>query len=705
MPMPIQAKDARYFNRELSWLEFNQRVLDEAHDPQTPLLERVRFLAITSTNLDEFFMVRVGGLQLLRDQGNTRPDPAGLTADEQLAAIAARYRRMVEEQYRCFLEELEPKLEQERICRIRPGLATVRQKQWIDRLFRDELLAVHTPMAVHGPEDFPLLMPLALNLCLRLAPEKGQSGYRYAVIPLGRSNQRFLAVPSDSGYTYVLLEDAIWMLAEAFFPGQQVVECAAFRITRNADLAIQEDQAADLVSEMIEVLNARKVSPCVRMELAAEATDELCRFLQDCVGVRDEDVVRVPGPLDLGAFHHLAELPGFEHLKFPPWPPKPAAEIDPRTSMFDILARRPIVLCHPYESFEPVVRLLEEAADDPNVLAIKQTLYRTSRNSPIVAALRRAAENGKRVTAIVELRARFDEERNIEWARNLEQSSVQVIYGIKGFKTHAKLCIIVRREPHGIQRYVHFGTGNYNEITARIYSDISLLTTDEDLGAEASSFFHAISGYAQAPELRKLQAAPFGLREKLLELIDGEIQRRQDGQKALIRAKLNALVDPQIIDALYRASQAKVRVELNVRGICCLRPGVPGLSENITVVSIVDRFLEHARILYFYHGGDERLYISSADWMPRNFDGRIELLVPVEDPACRRKLLEILRAYFRDNVKARRLLPDGSYVPVRQRGRPVRSQELLYERACEALRRAEKSRRVAFEPFRAQPSG
>jgi polyphosphate kinase len=375
--------------------------------------------------------------------------------------------------------------------------------------------------------------------------------------------------------------------------------------------------------------------------------------------------------------------------------------------MFDTIARRDILLHHPYESFEPVVRLVEEAADDPDVLAIKQTLYRTSRNSPVVAALCRAAEKGKHVTAIVELKARFDEERNIEWARNLEQASVQVIYGVKGLKTHAKLCIIVRREPHGIQRYVHFGTGNYNEITARIYGDVSYFTNDEELGADATSFFNAVSGYSQPQQFRKIEAAPMGLRDRLLEMIEIETQRKQQGQKAYIAAKLNSLVDSRIIDALYTASQAGVRIQLNVRGICCLRPGVPELSENITVVSIVDRFLEHSRIIYFYHGGDERVFISSADWMPRNLDRRVELLVPVEDAASRRRLISILDVYFRDNVKGRVLRQDGTYDRVRakRKAKKVRCQELFYEEACDALKRAEQSRRTTFEPYRAHGSG
>jgi polyphosphate kinase len=444
------------------------------------------------------------------------------------------------------------------------------------------------------------------------------------------------------------------------------------------------------------------------LEVPADASDTTCRFLQCCLDVPDGILTKTPGPLDLAAFMRLSELPGFDNLKNESWPPKPSPNVDLRSTMFEVIARRDVLLHHPYESFEPVVRLIEEAADDPDVLAIKQTLYRTSRNSPVVAALCRAAEKGKRVTALVELKARFDEERNIEWARSLEQASVQVIYGVKGLKTHAKVCIIVRREPHGVQRYVHFGTGNYNEITARIYSDISYMTNDEELGADAISFFNAVSGYSQPQQFRKIEAAPAGLRDRLLEMIETETQRKQQGQRAYITAKMNSLVDPAIIEALYTASQAGVKIQLNVRGICCLRPGVKGLSDNITVVSVVDRFLEHSRIVYFYHGGDERVFISSADWMPRNLDRRVELLVPVDDTASRRRLISILDVYFRDNVKARVLQPDGSYTKVRMSGRrkkPVSSQQVFYDEACDALKRAEQSRRTTFEPYRAHGSG
>ncbi len=700
--------EPQYFNRELSWLEFNQRVLEEAQDAELPLLERLKFLAITGSNLDEFFMVRVGGLQILRQQGNKKPDPSGLTPEEQLTAIHARTSRMVADQYQCFLEDLEPKLAAEGIRRVAAASLGEKQLTVVKQIFDEEIYPVFTPMAVDAEGNFPLLVNQTINMCVRLAPAAGSSEPRFAVIPLGRSPKRFLTVQSEGGYAYMLLEDAIAMLVARFFPGEPVEECVPFRITRNADLALREDLASDLLAEMEEVLDARKASACVRLEIAATASETTCRFLQTCLGVTDAtSVVPVPGPLDLAAVMRIADLAGFDRLKYEPWPPKPSPSVDLRSSMFEVIARRDLLLHHPYESFEPVVRLIEEAADDPDVLAIKQTLYRTSRDSPIVAALCRAAEKGKRVTAIVELRARFDEERNIEGARNLEQASVQVIYGVKGLKTHAKVCIIVRREPQGIQRYVHFGTGNYNEITSRIYGDISYMTTDEELGADATSFFNAVSGYSQPQQFRKIEAAPLGLRDKLLEMIEIETQRKQQGQKAYIAAKLNSLVDPQIIAALYAASQAGVKVQLNVRGVCCLRPRVKGLSENINVVSIVDRFLEHSRIIYFYHGGDERVFISSADWMPRNLDRRVELLVPVEDGASRQRLISILDAYFRDNAKARRLKANGSYERIRPRGRKqlVRCQQAFYEEARDALKRAEQSRRTTFEPYRAHGSG
>ena len=691
---------AKYLNRELSWLEFNQRVLDEARNSEVPLLERLKFLAITGSNLDEFFMVRVGGLQQLSSRRSAKPDPSGMTADEQLAAITQRTRQMNADQYACFAAELEPGLAAAGIRRLATGELNDRQRSAVEQIFQNELSAVLTPMAVSQHDEFPLLVNQALHVCARLAPAEGDDRPRFAIIPVGRATSRFLTLPADGGYAYMLIEDVVGMFIDRFFPGEEVRECAAFRITRNADMAVREDLAADLLAGMAEVLDARKQSGCVRLEIAAAASATMLSFLRRSLKLKKDHLFSAPGPLDLSALMQLAGLTGFDELRYPPWPPQPSPDVDPTASIFDAIAQQDILLYHPYDSFEPVLRLIGEAADDPDVLAIKQVLYRTSRNSPVVAALKRAAENGKYVTAIVELKARFDEARNIEGARQLEQAGAQVIYGVKGLKTHAKVCIVVRREPQGIVRYMHFGTGNYNEQTARLYSDASFMTASEELGADATSFFNAVTGYSQPQQFRKIEAAPIGLREKLLEMIEAETKRKQQGQKAQIIAKINSLVDTKIIDALYAASKAGVNIQLNIRGICCLRPGVKGLSENISVISIVDRFLEHARIFYFYHGGDERLFISSADWMPRNLDRRVELLVPIEDAAARAQLSEILKTHLSDTVKGRRLLSDGSYEPVKARGRrkTVRSQQALYRQAQDAVRFAQQSRLTTFEP-------
>lgn len=693
----------RFFNRELSWLEFNQRVLDEACDTSIPLLERLKFIAITGSNLDEFFMVRVGGLQIVMERGVTKLDPAGMTPAEQLTEIRQRVRRMTAQQYDCFMSEIEPGLAKEGFKRVRPDEMTERQSQAIASVFLEDIYPIFSPIATRSLEDFPRLINHSLNVCVRLAPDPDEgSEPRYAIIPFGQVTRRFLTVHSEGGYAYTLLEDAVNMFAGHFFPDEEVLECTPFRITRNADIAIRDDTASDLLADMKDLLDARKTSDCVRLEIADCVSDETLGFLQRCLEVPDEDVFKQPGPLALANFMELGGLKGFDWLQYDPWPPQPSADIDLSKSIFDTISQRDILLCHPYDSFDPVVRLIEEAAEDSDVLAIKQTLYRTSRNSPIIAALARAAQRGKYVTAIIELKARFDEARNIEGANQLEQAGAQVLYGVKGLKTHAKICLIVRREPHGVQRYMHFGTGNYNEATARIYSDISLMTCNEELGADATSFFNAITGYSQPRRYRKIEAAPIGLREKILEMIEAETKRKQQGQKAHIVIKVNSLVDPEIINALYAASQAGVTVKLNIRGICCLRPGVPGLSENIEAISIIDRFLEHARIFYFYHGGDERVYISSADWMPRNLDRRVELLTPIEDISCRRRLITILDTYFRDTKKARRLLPDGGYEMVNPGADdPVSSQEVLFREACSVVRRVKQSQLTMFEPHRA----
>ena len=700
----MEQQSPKYINRELSWLEFNQRVLDEARNTEVPPLSALMFLAITGSNLDEFFMVRVGGLQGLFQQASVKTDPSGMTPEEQLKAISLRTHQMVVDQYRCFLEEIEPEMAAAGIRRIRRSELSERQAPLIEQVFESRIYPVMTPMAVTSADDFPLLINQTLSVCVQLKPESDDKpDPRFAIIPFGRSASRFITLPSEGGYDYMLLEDAVEMFIDRFFPGEPVVECVPFRITRNADLTAREDLASDLLVQMEHLLDARTESDCVRLEIAGSVTSSTLKFLTETLGVAKENVYAAPGPLDLSAFMQIIDLPGFDHLRYQQWPAQLSPTVDPAMDMFSIIARGDVLLLHPYESFDPVLRLLEEAAADPDVLAIKQILYRTSRNSPVVAALQNAAERGKYVTVIVELKARFDEARNIEWARALEQAGVQVFYGVKGYKTHAKVCIIVRREPRGVRRYVHFGTGNYNEVTAKIYSDVSLMSCNEQLGADATSFFNAVTGYSQPQKFRKIEVAPIGLRERLLELIAMETERKQNGQRALITVKLNSLVDPEIIDALYAASAAGVTVRLNIRGICCLRPGVPGFSENITVVSIIDRFLEHARIFHFHHGGDERVFISSADWMPRNLDRRVELLVPVDDPASRERLIAVLDTFFTDTVKARRLLPNEIYEPVSpvDGQRPLRSQQLLYRQACEAVKQAEQSQPTDFEPHRA----
>ncbi len=704
----MKIEPEHYINREMSWLEFNQRVLDLARDEDVPLLERVKFVAISSSNLEEFFMVRVGGLQLQQKASSDSRDFAGLTPAEQLAEIYGRTTRMIECQYETFLNALEPAMQVQGIERVRLDDASVRHADAARQFFDEEVYPVLSPMAIDQERSFPPLAGNALYVCVQLegpAAEDGATEFRYAVIPLGKATPRIIALPTEHGHSFIYLEDVVCHHLQDFFPGERIVAHGVFRISRNADITIQEDAASDLLHGMKELLQMRKTAACVRLEIDQESPASIIEFLQASLEVTERETNRVPSPLDLSAVMQLSGLEGFAHLKFEPWTPQKSPAVDPSQSMFANIAEQSILLCHPYESFEPVVRLIEEAADDPDVLAIKQTLYRTSRNSPIVAALRRAAERGKYVTAIVELKARFDEAQNIEWAKELEEAGVQVVYGVKGLKTHAKVCTIVRREPRGIVRYMHFGTGNYNDATARFYGDISYFTCDDQLGVDASAFFNAVTGYSQPQQFDSLESAPIGLRKKLLGLIDAEIERRRQGLPAAIAAKMNSLVDPQLIEALYRASQAGVTVNLNIRGICCLRPGVPGVSERITVTSVVDRVLEHARIVYFKHGGDDLVFISSADWMPRNLDRRVELLVPVDDPSCRKKLVQILYTHMKDNTNAWLLSEDGTYTrqkPPKKKLR-FRSQEELHRKALEATAEADFKRNTMFEPH--QPGG
>jgi polyphosphate kinase len=702
----MPANPTPFINRELSWLAFNRRVLEEALDPSLPLLERLKFLAITASNLDEFFMVRVGGLQQIVSRRRGKPDLSGLTPAGQIKEIGSLTRRMVDDQYAC-LTELEERLASAGVRRVKGEGLTAEEDAFLERLFANEILPVLTPVAVSTERPLPVPAGLRINLLLRIRPPEGEEGTRSALVTLPKVLARFITLPVEDGFHFSLLEDVVGRLAGRIFPGESILEAVAFRVIRDADMAVREDQAADLLEEMREVLVERKQSACVRLEVAAKASGAAVDLLRDILGVPPERVARVPGPLDLSAYARLAAIPGFESLKNEPWTPQPVPDFAGGDSVFDVISRRDVLVFHPYESFDPVQRFVEEAADDPNVLAIKQILYRTSEDSPIVAALIRAAEKEKHVTALVELKARFDEARNIEGALELERAGAQVIYGVRGLKTHAKVCIVVRREPTGIRRYIHFGTGNYNERTARLYSDVGYMTCREEYAADASAFFNSITGFSRVLPFLKIEAAPVGLKARLIELIENETERQKQGQKGLIRAKVNSLSEPDIIQALYRASQAGVEVLLNVRGICCLRPGVERLSENITVVSIVDRYLEHSRILHFRNGGEDRVFISSADWMSRNLDRRVEILVPVEDETCRKRLIGILDVFFQDNVKAKRLLPDGTYVKVEPgtRRKAVRSQEFFTLQARAAAERADKDKAGDLEPVRPPSAG
>ncbi len=635
---------------------------------------------------------------MAKQAGSQKIDPAGLSVAEQLERIERTVRVLNREQYACF-DLIEQELESKNVHRVQADSLNSAQATVVEHVFADQIQSVLTPMAVRSDRPFPLLLGGTINVCVHLAPERGSEEPRFAIIPFGRSTLRFVTVPSTGGYSYVLAEDVVSHFVQNFFPGEEVVSTAFFRITRNADMSVNEDEAADFVSEIEEVLTERRESFCVRLELSENPCEQIKAFLQRALEVSDNFTYSCEGPLGLAGFSQLTSLPGFDRLRFPDWPSSRSPNVDPSRPLFDQIRDRDILLHHPYESYDTVVRFIEDAAADPDVVAIKQTLYRTSHRSPIVNALMRASENGKQVTVLVELKARFDEQRNIGWAKQLEQSGVQVIYGVVGLKTHAKVCVVIRREPQGFQRYVHFGTGNYNEITSRFYTDVSYFTARSAYGADAGACFNAICGYSQPQDFSHLSLAPIGMRQKLLEMIHVERTRCEKGHEAKILAKMNSLVDPAIIRALYDASQAGVEIKLNIRGICCLKPGVPGLSDNIKVVSIIDRYLEHSRIMYFHHGGDERVFISSADWMPRNLDRRIELLVPVEDSLCRAAVVRILNTSLADTEKGRVLQSDGTWI--REKDGSNRAQSGFHEQSVEAAQAAAKARRTVFEPHQA----
>jgi len=701
----VSDRPERFLNRELSWLEFNLRVLEEAQDGTNPLLERLKFACIVASNLDEFFMVRVAALKNALAEGDVGPDAAGLTPTQQLQRIGERAHAMVDDLYAVLHEGILPVLAERGPRLARPAELPAPVCAALARYHRDEVMPALTPLAIDASRPFPMLAGLSLNLAVLLAPAPGQAEERLAVVQVPGRLRRLVRPPESEGSVYVLLEDVIRSELGTLFPGQEIRDAAAFRVARDSELDLDDEGGQDFLHVIEEELKNRRRSEVVRLEVEDSVSEPLLSLLSTRLAVGPEETYKVRGPVDIRPLMALVELPALEDLRHSPLKPQPTVSATGE-ALFELLDEQDVVLHHPYDAFDPVVSLVSSAADDPDVLAIKQTLYRTSGTSPVVRALARAAEKGKQVTVLVELLARFDEQSNIRWARALEESGCHVIYGIRGYKTHSKICLVVRRGRSGIQRYVHLGTGNYNERTARLYTDCGLMTSDPQIGEDASSYFNALTGYSDPPRMKKLVMAPTQLRERFLRLIGRERERAEGGQPAEIRAKMNSLVDGEIIGALYAAAGAGVEIRLSVRGVCCLRPGVPGLSESIEVVSIVDRFLEHSRIYYFANGGDEEVYLSSADWMPRNLDRRIELLFPVESPEGRQKVLRALDAGFRDDVKARVLQSDGGYVrrPRWPGEAPYHSQIELHHDARRAVERARAASGLELEPL-ASPEG
>ncbi len=691
-----------FFNRELSWLEFNHRVLEEAKDKRNPLFERLKFFAIVSSNLDEFFMVRVASLKDQVNAGYDKPDPSGLTPKNQLKQIAIRVHRMVKEEHNAFSKGLIPMLKKENFRILRRSMITRKQQDYLKDYFEKLIYPVLTPMAVDKNRPFPLIMNRSLNIAM-LVKEKNQNSPTFATVQVPSVMPRLVRIPMETGgRAFIMLEEIIILFAHRLFSSHQVIAASPYRITRNADLAFEEEEVKDLLMEIEKSIKQRRWGDAIRLEVDKGMDSFLLDYLQEVLKIHKGEIYSITGPLDLSFLMKTYAMEGCEHLKFEEAHPAIPEAFQSNESIFKIIDREDRLLFHPYESFEPVVRFVREAAEDPDVLAIKQTLYRVSGDSPIIQALVDAADAGKQVTVLLEVMARFDEENNIQWAKKLEKAGCHVIYGLEGLKTHSKILLVVRNEEGRIKRYLHLGTGNYNDSTAKVYTDMGLLTSNEHFGAEASAFFNMLTGYSQPPDLHKLSVAPLNLRETFNRLIRREAKNARQGKKAGIMAQMNSLVDPQIISELYDASKAGVKIQLLVRGICCLRPGIPGISENIVVHSIVGRFLEHPRIYYFYNDGEENVYLSSADWMTRNLNRRIELMFEIEHKPIKKRVVEILKILFADTMKTRILQSDGSYKSVDRRGKgKIEAQSTFRKQAMEqamAAWKKEKNRKVG-EPI------
>lgn len=671
-------KPEYFYNRELSWLKFNLRVLKEAMVKDTPLLERLKFIAISASNLDEFFMVRVAGLWSNFDSGVEKRDASGMSVHEQLVAISQAAHEQVRTQTKSLIA-LMAEMDAVKLHFRRVKDLSELGKDWLEEYYREVVFPVLTPMAVDASRPFPFLANKTLNLAVELIKADGE--HSMGLIQVPSVLDRIVEVEPEGKRTFVFLEDIIASHCHDLFKGCHILDMVSFRVTRDSDLDLEEDDSVDLMKEVEESLRKRKRGAAVRLEIFKTNNNRIKKFLEENLDVTEMEVYEINGPLDPTCFFNFIGMKGMWPWLYEPFVPQRPLELPDDSDLFAAIRENDILLHHPYESFDPVVKLVSDAADDPQVLAIKQTLYRVSGNSPIVAALARAAENGKQVTVLVELKARFDEENNILWARRLEKAGCHVIYGLVGLKTHAKIILIVRKEDNGIRRYLHLGTGNYNDSTAKLYTDLGLMTANDEFGSDASAFFNLLSGYSEPPVWNKLVMAPLGLREKIYALIDNEIAMVRAGREGHIIAKMNSLIDQPVIQKLYEASAAGVHIDLIVRGICGLRTGIEGISDNITVRSIVGRQLEHSRIFWFANGGEEQLYLSSADWMPRNLNDRVELFFPVETEEHIHRIKALLDLYLRDNVGAHMMQSNGTYRRVRNKLEPVSAQSTLYEMA------------------------